>query len=260
MCQLLGLSANQHIDINFSLTGLIQRGGVTDNHSDGWGIAYYDGKSCQLFRDPLPSSESKIAQFLRRHPINSDLIIGHIRKANRGRVCLANTHPFERELWGRRWVFAHNGQLKGIKKLPLSRFQPVGTTDSEYAFCWLLGKVAQQFPKPPKTEQQLWDYLHYLCLNLGGFGAFNILLSDSRLLYAFCSTKLACLNRRAPFGIAKLKDAEVQIDLSEANRKGDVITVIATEPLTDNEKWIKMNRNEMRAYRKGVCVFQRTWE
>ena len=41
--------------------------------------------------------------------------------ADRGRVALENTHPFGRELWGRPWTFAHNGQLKGVKKLPLGR-------------------------------------------------------------------------------------------------------------------------------------------
>jgi glutamine phosphoribosylpyrophosphate amidotransferase len=39
-------------------------------------------------------------------------VIAHIRKATQGGVALENTHPFQRELWGRYWVFAHNGDLK----------------------------------------------------------------------------------------------------------------------------------------------------
>ena len=49
---------------------------------------------------------------VRRYPIRSENIVAHIRKATQGRVALENTHPFVRELWGRYWVFAHNGDLK----------------------------------------------------------------------------------------------------------------------------------------------------
>ena len=51
---------------------------------------------------------------VRRYPIKSENIVAHIRKATQGRVALENTHPFVRELWGRYWVFAHNGDLKGF--------------------------------------------------------------------------------------------------------------------------------------------------
>ena len=116
MCELLGLNANVPTDICFSFTGLVQRGGKTGPHKDGWGISMYEGRRCRSFHDPRPSVASEIAGLIQRHSIKSTIIISHIRKANRGKVCLANTHPFERELWGSSWVFAHNGQLKGIKK------------------------------------------------------------------------------------------------------------------------------------------------
>ncbi|NBO19027.1 MAG: hypothetical protein EBV03_07355, partial [Proteobacteria bacterium] len=38
--------------------------------------------------------------------------------------------PFVRELWGRHFAFAHNGTLRGVKKRPLGRFRPIGSTDS----------------------------------------------------------------------------------------------------------------------------------
>lgn len=43
MCKLLGMSASGLIDINFSLSGLIPRGGQTGPHKDGWGITFYQG-------------------------------------------------------------------------------------------------------------------------------------------------------------------------------------------------------------------------
>ena len=51
MCQLLGMSCNVPTDICFSFTGFQARGGMTDEHQDGWGIAFFEGKGVrQVFR------------------------------------------------------------------------------------------------------------------------------------------------------------------------------------------------------------------
>ena len=42
MCQLLGMNCNVPTDVTFSFTGFAQRGGKTDHHSDGWGIAFFE--------------------------------------------------------------------------------------------------------------------------------------------------------------------------------------------------------------------------
>jgi len=133
MCELLGLSANAPTSICFSFSGLIERGGRTGPHKDGWGVAFYEGESkgCRTFHDPLACSDSEIAKLVKNYPIKSRNVVCHIRKATHGRVCLDNTHPFTRELWGRKWAFAHNGKLKGIKRWPLIYYKPIGTTDSE---------------------------------------------------------------------------------------------------------------------------------
>ena len=100
MCELLGMSANVPTDIVFSFTGLMQRGGKTGPHKDGWGIAFYEGRGLRLFQDPVASCESEVAKMVQRYLIKSEVVIGHIRHANVGKVSLVNTHPFVRELWG----------------------------------------------------------------------------------------------------------------------------------------------------------------
>ena len=42
MCQLLGMNCNVPTDICFSFSGFQARGGGTDVHRDGWGIASYN--------------------------------------------------------------------------------------------------------------------------------------------------------------------------------------------------------------------------
>lgn len=40
MCQLLGMNCNVPTDIGFSFAGFRKRGGLTDHHEDGFGIAF----------------------------------------------------------------------------------------------------------------------------------------------------------------------------------------------------------------------------
>jgi predicted glutamine amidotransferase len=87
------------------------------------------------FVDHLPASASPVAGLIGRYPIKSRNVIAHIRKATQGRVALENCHPFVRELWGRFWVFAHNGNLQGFTPRLHGSFRPVRSTDSEQAFC-----------------------------------------------------------------------------------------------------------------------------
>ncbi|WP_017937766.1 class II glutamine amidotransferase [Zestomonas thermotolerans] len=252
MCELLGMSANVPTDIVFSFTGLMQRGGGTGPHRDGWGIAFYEGRGLRLFQDPAPSVESEVAKLVQRYPIKSETVIGHIRQANVGRVCLANTHPFVRELWGRNWCFAHNGQLADFQPEP-GFYRPVGDTDSETAFCDLLNRVRRAFPEPVAVEILL-PTLIGACAEYRGKGVFNCLLSNGDWLFAFCSSKLASITRRAPFGPAQLKDVDVTVDFQAETTPDDVVTVLATEPLTANETWRIFQPGEWTLWRRGECV------
>ena len=52
MCQLLGMNCNTPTDMVFSFQGFSLRGGLTAQHADGFGIAFFDGKGVRCFRDP----------------------------------------------------------------------------------------------------------------------------------------------------------------------------------------------------------------
>ena len=68
MCQLLGLNCATPTDASFSFTGFCQRGGDTDHHADGWGIAFFEGKGLRLFVDHASAAQSPMATFLQRLP------------------------------------------------------------------------------------------------------------------------------------------------------------------------------------------------
>ena len=257
MCQLLGMNCNTPTDICFSFTGFQKRGGGTDVHADGWGIAFFEDNGVRLFLDPQPSSQSPIAELVRHYPIRSLNVIAHIRKATQGTVSLENTHPFQRELWGRYWVFAHNGNLPQFTPQLDGSFTPVGNTDSERIFCWLLQSLHQRFGDTQPARDELFTVLHELVHPVSGMGILNFLLSNGEWLIAHSSTELYYIVRRAPFNMAHLKDEDVTVDFSQITSQSDRVAVIATAPLTDNENWLNMLPGSLWMFAEGEVIHYR---
>ncbi len=257
MCQLLGMNCNAPTDICFSFQGFRMRGGHTDEHKDGWGIAFFEGRGCRLFLDPKPSAHSPVADLVRDYPIHSLNVIAHIRKATRGSVALENTHPFMRELWGRYWIFAHNGTLKDFGPTPGDRYRPVGQTDSEQAFCYLLQSLCERFHGAEPPGPQLAQALREITSEIAVHGDFNYLLSNGKYLFAYCATKLHYIVREAPFKTAHLMDQDITIDFSEVTTPNDCVAVVATEPLTDNETWTAMAPGQFLQFHNGKPLTER---
>ncbi len=231
------MECNVPTDIVFSFSGLALRGGVKGPHSDGWGLALYDGNAVRTFLEPAAAAHSPLATYVRHNPIKTLLAIAHVRRRTRGKVSLANTHPFVRELWGRTFTFAHNGTIRCVRKFPLKRFQPIGNTDSEYAFCVMLEALHKRFPAYPRQRKLLWQAIADIGGKLGCAGTFNFLLGDGIHLFARCATKLCYVIRKAPFTQATLADDEVTVDFSEVTTPTDRVAIVATAPLTRNETW-----------------------
>lgn len=251
MCQLLGMNCNVPTDICFSFTGFQARGGATDVHRDGWGIAFFEDKGVRLFLDPQPSCDSPVAELVRRYPIRSLNVIAHIRKATQGPTGLENTHPFMRELWGRYWIFAHNGNLIDYSPALDGSFLPVGQTDSERAFCHLLQTLRQHFPGGMPDSWALHAALEDFAAQTRAFGMFNFLLSNGDCLFVHRSTDLYYLVRQAPFPVAHLKDEDVTVDFNEVTTPNDRVALIATLPLTDNETWIPLAVDRVSMFFEG---------
>ena len=247
MCQLLGLNANTPTDLVFSFTGFAHRAA---EHKDGFGIAFFEGPGLRLFVDHLSATESPVADMIRRYPIRSRHIITHIRKATQGRVALENTHPFVRELWGRYWVFAHNGNLVDFHPKLHANFHPVGDTDSERAFCWLLQELAKNHARMPSIPD-LTQTLAELAPTIARHGTFNFLLSQGEALWAHCSTKLHYVLRRHPFAAAQLQDADLTVDFADLTTPQDRVAVVVTEPLTCNEDWVALKAGELAVFVDG---------
>ncbi len=251
MCELLGMECNVPTDIVFSFSGLALRGGAAGPHADGWGLALYEGRSVRTFLEPAAAANSPLAAYIRANPIKTLLAIAHVRKRTRGPVCLANTHPFVRELWGRHFTFAHNGTVRGVKRHALGRFRPIGTTDSEYAFCALMHRLERAFPHGYPDPDALAKAVARFARTIGQNGTFNFLLGDGTQLFARCATKLCFIVRKAPFKTATLADEDLMVDFSAVTTPRDRVAIIATQPLTRDEHWTIGRPGEMWVFRKG---------
>ena len=275
MCQLLGMNCNAPTDITFSFRGFAQRGGNTDHHADGWGIAFFEGnddsgdqadrgrdrdtdKGLRHFVDHQSACSSPVAELISRYPIKSRNVISHIRKATQGRVALENCHPFVRELWGRYWVFAHNGDLKGFAPRLHGSFKPVGSTDSELAFCWIMQELAKSHADVP-TVAELTLTLRELTAAIAPYGTFNFLLSNGQALWAHASTRpdsqrLYYLERKHPFAHATLSDEDVSVDFADHTQVTDKVAVVVSAPLTTNEAWTAFAPGALLVFKSGVRV------
>ncbi|RQP24560.1 class II glutamine amidotransferase [Piscinibacter terrae] len=248
MCQLLGMNGNTPTDIVFSFTGFCTR---AEEHKDGFGIAFFEGPGVRLFVDAQSARTSPVAEMVRQYPIRSDNIIAHIRKATQGRIALENTHPFQRELWGRYWVFAHNGDLKNFAPRLHASFRPVGNTDSELAFCWLMQELSKAHASVPSIPE-LTATLRELVPQLAAHGTFNCMLSNGEALWAHCSTKLWYLVRQHPFQRATLQDEDISVNFAEETSAADRVAVVVTEPLTRDENWVAFRPGELKVFAGGL--------
>ncbi|VAW16769.1 Putative glutamine amidotransferase YafJ [hydrothermal vent metagenome] len=245
MCELFAMSARRPTDVNHSLALLQPRGGDIGPHADGWGVAFYEGKAARIFKEPIPAAESQCLAFITEYDFSSSTVIAHIRKANPEKVgrSSANTHPFERELAGRSWVFAHNGKLPGIKDnsdFTLGRFNPLGDTDSEYAFCLLLDEIARLAGPGNRmpSANQLAQMIRPLVKKLSALGEFNFMLSDGECLIVHAHTRMNSLCRSC-------------LDMQGTQK----ILLLATVPLTD-EPWQALPASSMHVYKNGVEISQ----
>lgn len=236
MCQLLGLSSNKEVDIDLSLKEFRHRG---KSNFHGWGFAFYSNGEWEVIKEPRSLANENIESELFK--FRSKIIIGHVRLATCGVKNHKNTHPFNIG----KWVFVHNGTVSQIMKkneFKLNTFKPLGETDSEYAFCYLLEKIGNN-----SDIKKIKEILELESENIKQNGRFNFLLSNGEALFAHGHDRLYFVQRKAPFDEVTLKDEEYTVNLAEIKAPDEKAILIATEPLTTDEPWERIS---------GIKVFK----
>jgi len=149
----------------------------------------------------------------------------------------------------------------------------VGDTDSEAVFCAILNSLKYKFDSLP-TLSILYDTIQELCREIcestdesGVEPIFNFLLMcGAHVQFAYswpgCRPGSQCWNglhyvvREYPFHKAKLLDCDYAIDFAEVTTPEDRVSVIATEPLTTDEKWIEFQKGELILFDDGKPLYR----
>lgn len=257
------MSSRYPTSVGFSLETLARRGGRDGPHKDGWGVAYYEGHDAFLLRESSPAAESGLVHFMERNGPPSNLVLSHIRHATQGEPSLRNTQPFQRELGGRAHVFAHNGNLPGIREqcsLETYRFTPVGETDSEFAFCCLLERLETVWSngngKLPAVESR-FEIVTAFAEWLRPLGPFNFVYTDGDTLFAHSHRRTQCDGEVRPPGLHLLVRScnEQAVDLRQSGIMmaplAQELTLVASVPLTD-EPWEPIAEGEVIALKEGL--------
>ncbi|MWV26378.1 class II glutamine amidotransferase [Aurantiacibacter rhizosphaerae] len=182
MCELFAMSASVPHTVRYELDLFAAEGGERHRNRDGWGILFAQDRDAYLFREPDPASTSELAKMVVRDAPVSKHLIAHVRRASSGKPALANTHPFDRVVDGRRFAFAHNGDLPGIENREDARaFIPhrIGDTDSELAFLMLLDRL--HTAKATETEARLQVFARFAA-EMRELGSSNFLFFDGEHL------------------------------------------------------------------------------
>lgn len=244
MCQLLGVCANREVDISFSFEEWKYRG---ETNPHGYGFAFWQRGKLQIVKDAasLYRRRSDAAAAIR--DVRSRIFVAHVRFASCGEADGVNTHPFRAEFRGKEFAFAHNGTVGGIFERPLQRRQPLGETDSEHAFLWLLEQLEET---PP---EEFAGRLKELAAEISALGRFNFLLSDGETLWAHAHDALWLLQREPPHDRihVRLPRENYSIWLSEVKAPNERAVLVATQPLTKGESWERLRPGELLVIRNG---------
>lgn len=253
MCELLGMSFNQVIRPSISFQGFRNKG---NDNPHGWGIAFYPDEAASVIKEPIRAGASQMAEFIESYSgLRSKIIISHVRYISHGEIAFKNTHPFQRELAGSDFVFAHNGTIR-FRSFPLGKYHPIGKTDSEHIFCYLLSCIEARGIISWTGEDFVW--LGNLLREINRQGDLNCIFSDG--VYMFCYHDqqrykgLHFVQRKAPFSQVRMLDEDFVIDLAEEKSLDQEGYIIATRPLSD-ENWVPFDGGELIVLKEGQMVF-----
>jgi len=264
MCELFAVSSSVPVEVKYSLHAFAEHGGLIHPNKSGWGIAYREGKDALLIKEPEPASDSPWVRFIESQPLISTCVIAHVRYATAGVPSFANTHPFMRELGGRIHLFAHNGGFEGIWKKTLRSgvYRPTGETDSEYAFCLLLERLAPLWrgAEVPPPLPDRFAIVAEVARDLATMGAANFLYSDGDVLFARAHKRHwdeggGNFSEARPPGLslARHSDLSVRGLRVEVPDPGAKAVYLASVPLT-GEGWEPLPQGTVLALRDGEEV------
>ena len=217
MCRMEAVISMEPLKTN-ALVGWLSDLALNRNQCDGWGFAAYLRSNLILYlREPTPIWERPPLHFPK-----ADVAVVHARRASEGSITFLNSHPFVRVFQGKIWTFCHNGSVNKAMLQENLKAKPIGETDSEVLFLYVLESI-EGLDKP----EEILEALSEVGRELKGrkdelkISAVNFILTDGSALFALRGARL-----REDWFTLWLKDAETL-----PPRRPYKYSIVSSEPL-----------------------------
>ncbi len=219
------------------------REGKLGLNADGFGVGWYDhdlDATPGLFKSMQPAWNDQNLKHLSAK-IKSTCFVGHVRASTVGELSLSNCHPFSYQ----EFLFAHNGTIRDfylIKRKIANLLQDEfydhihGQTDSEYFFALVMDQV-HQVPGPytlsflAECMLRTIQIIHDLQAGLKqeSFSRLNTVLTNGHELLV----------------TRYISDPSEQPLSLYYNKQPSGAVIIASEPLTSDDRWIEVPLNTL---------------
>ncbi len=234
-------------------------------NGDGFGIAWYPpaGDEPAILKEVHPAWNSRNLRSVAR-VTRSHCLLAHVRAASPGLpVTQLNCHPFS----SGRLTFMHNGTVGGflglkhrlVKELDESTFLELeGSTDSEHVFALVKEAWASAGAVPPleRLEKALRGGVERIeALRRDSFAADGGTEEPSLLNLALCDGRRAVVSRFVSDMSAPANSLYVHrghryvckdgVCLMLARGEGVGAVIVASEPLSEDAGWERVERNHL---------------
>jgi glutamine amidotransferase len=253
MCELLGVSVSPAATLGVYFNEFRPR---AEENREGWGLARWENGAPVVLKEPIPAHESDLAASLADEHPPSEVFIVHVRAATIGEPTYENTHPFEAEALGRRWVFAHNGTVQALSRLDTGHYVQDGDTDSERSFHHLLTRL-DRLGSAASDDAVAAEVLATGRELSEQDSRVNFLLSDGTTLYAYHDghkTLHVIEKRAADLGEIGMADDDYRLSLTPGDSPDEHAVIVASLPLTKESGWEKLDAGEFLVIRDGMVV------
>jgi len=270
MCRLFGFRSVIASQVHRSLLAAENALGTQSNqHPDGWGVAFYVDGAPHVTRNPITAMGDQLFHRL-SGVVSSQTVVAHVRKATRGDKTVLNCHPFQ---YGR-WVFAHNGDVPDFDRhraalvnevAPELRRFILGETDSEVIFFILLTELLAAGPlSAPRTAAELARAVRAMaatvrarCDTPATPASLTVLVTNGETLVAgqggkelYLSThKTRCSDR----GVCKSLSPECEVPTISGHVNH---CIISSEPLQGENVWAPLGEGDIVGVDAGMHLYR----
>lgn len=235
----------------------------TKNQSSGWGFGWYpnDDYSAFVIKDTTLNDDKLSNNISDLNNFRSTTFICKTKCAAKN-YTLHDLQPFSWRFAGKDWLFMHNGdvkksELKKVHTTGLDFLTPLGNTDSELLFCYLLGKIRLSGAKEI-SELHGKTILKWLT-EIESFGTMDLVLSDRKTLLVYHgvnSNKEIYLTKIAPpQNIGRFESDSITMQMDNPKDEYNSCLIACSEPLT-NTKQELMTAGQLVIARRGAIMWQ----